>query len=68
MAGRRTAPRGAWFKSTKSGPNCDNCVEVHVGQSVGVRDTKDRQGPALSFSPAAFAHFTQAAAAGTLTA
>jgi hypothetical protein len=41
--------RGAnWFKSSKSGPNCDNCVEVaFVGDGVGVRDSKDKTGPAF---------------------
>lgn len=41
-----------WFKSSKSGPNCDNCVEVaYVTGAVGVRDSKDKTGPALVFAP-----------------
>lgn len=41
-----------WFKSSKSGPNCDNCVEVaYVTGVVGVRDSKDKTGPALVFAP-----------------
>lgn len=55
---------GVWFKSSKSGPNCDNCVEVRDGQVVAVRDTKDRQGPVLAFEPAAFQAFATAAAGG----
>lgn len=61
-----SAPRGAWFKSSKSGPNCDNCVEVFVDGQVAVRDTKDRQGPSLAFAPAGFQAFVDAARAGTL--
>ncbi|SCE87287.1 protein of unknown function (DUF397) [Micromonospora mirobrigensis] len=44
--------QASWFKSSKSGPNCDNCVEVaYVPGVVGVRDSKDRSGPALVFAP-----------------
>ncbi|SCG68496.1 uncharacterized protein DUF397 [Micromonospora sp. A202] len=44
--------QAAWFKSSKSGPNCDNCVEVaYVTGAVGVRDSKDKAGPALVFAP-----------------
>ncbi len=57
-------PAGEWFKSSKSGPNCDNCVEVRGGSVVDVRDTKDRGGPVLSFDPAAFQAFATAAAGG----
>ncbi|MEU0078511.1 DUF397 domain-containing protein [Micromonospora tulbaghiae] len=60
-------PRGEWFKSSKSGPNCDNCVEVRDGDTVGVRDTKDRGGPALTFAPGAWQAFATAAANRTLT-
>jgi hypothetical protein len=60
-------PAGVWFKSSKSGPNCDNCVEVRDGQVVDVRDTKDRGGPVLTFAPASFAAFASAAAGGQFT-
>ena len=44
--------QATWFKSSKSGPNCDNCVEVaYVIGAVGVRDSKDKTGPALVFRP-----------------
>lgn len=44
--------QATWFKSSKSGPNCDNCVEVaYVTGAVGVRDSKDKIGPALVFAP-----------------
>ncbi len=42
-----------WFKSSKSGPQRD-CVEVAWldGGHVGVRDSKNPQGPAFVFNPA----------------
>ena len=40
-----------WFKSTRSGPNSDNCVEVaFVDGAIAVRDSKDPDGPALIFT------------------
>lgn len=40
-----------WQKSTRSGPNCDNCVEVaFVPGAVAVRDSKNPTGPALLFT------------------
>ena len=68
----------AWFKSSYSGSQGDNCIEVAVAWrksshsssgdgdcievaaqpgAVHVRDSKDRQGPQLTFSPAAWASF-----------
>lgn len=47
----------AWRKSSYSGSQT-NCVEV--GNSVGVvkiRDTRDRQGPALAVSAGAWTKF-----------
>ena len=42
----------AWRKSTRSGPYSDNCVEVaFVGGAVALRDSKDKTGPVLLFSP-----------------
>lgn len=65
-----SAPAETWFKSSKSGPNCDNCVEVNVGGAVpgavAVRDTKDRQGPALAFAPAGYQRFVDAVRQGGL--
>ncbi len=44
-----------WRKSTKSGGNGGGCIEVGaVADVIAVRDTKDRQGPALAFSPDAW--------------
>lgn len=45
--------RAEWRKSTRSGPNCDNCVEVaFVDGVVAVRDSKDPDGAVLIFTPA----------------
>ncbi|MGC4764897.1 DUF397 domain-containing protein [Micromonospora sp. DT46] len=48
-----------WRKSTKSGGNGGNCVEVadNLPGVVGVRDSKDPTGPALVFAPAAWRVF-----------
>ncbi|MFF3438244.1 DUF397 domain-containing protein [Streptosporangium sp. NPDC002721] len=45
-----------WRKSTLSGTNNDNCVEVATLPSGGraVRDSKDPDGPVLSFAPRAW--------------
>lgn len=44
--------RAAWHKSSRSGPNCDNCVEVaFVSGAIAVRDSKNPVGPALIFTP-----------------
>lgn len=57
---------GAEFrKSTKSGPNCDNCVEVAFKDGhYGVRDSKNPTGPVLVFTPAEWDAFTEGAKAG----
>ncbi|WP_433368955.1 DUF397 domain-containing protein [Streptosporangium sp. CA-115845] len=48
-----------WIKSSYSGPNGDDCVEVAINLPgiVAVRDSKDPSGPALTFSPAAWNNF-----------
>jgi hypothetical protein len=53
---------GTWHKSSYSTQN-SSCVEVGASRESGVdllclvRDTKDRGGPALAFTPAAWATF-----------
>ena len=43
--------QATWFKSSKSGPNCDNCVEVaFVDGAIAVRDSKRPDGPILLFT------------------
>lgn len=47
-----------WRKSSYSGGNGSNCVEVGgVGRAIVVRDTKDRTGAALTFAPDAWRRF-----------
>jgi len=49
----------SWRKSTYSGANGGNCVEVgDLPGTVAVRDSKDPDGPALLFTPAEWAAFT----------
>lgn len=44
--------RAEWRKSVRSGPNCDNCVEVaFVDGAIAVRDSKNSTGPVLIFTP-----------------
>ncbi|MGW3783112.1 DUF397 domain-containing protein [Micromonospora chokoriensis] len=48
---------GVWRTSTRSGSEGD-CVEVAgFAETVGVRDSKDRQGPVLTFTPSAWTAF-----------
>lgn len=48
----------AWFKSSYSGSQGDDCVEVALTPAtVHVRDSKDRHGARLALSPAAWADF-----------
>jgi len=43
--------QAVWRKSTRSGPNCDNCVEVaFAGGAVAVRDSKHPTDAVLVFS------------------
>jgi hypothetical protein len=48
-----------WRKSSHSSSNA-NCVEVRASaDGVDVRDTKDRQGPALGFTPGEWSAFVR---------
>ncbi|MEV6707959.1 DUF397 domain-containing protein [Micromonospora wenchangensis] len=57
-----------WRKSTRSGNGGSTCVEVatNLPEVVGVRDSKDRNGPALIFAPAAWSGFLAATQSGDL--
>ena len=46
---------GGWRKSTRSSQG--NCVEVHIGGTVKIRDTKDQEGPMLLVSREAWQAF-----------
>ncbi|MFF2954600.1 DUF397 domain-containing protein [Kitasatospora sp. NPDC057965] len=49
-----------WFKSSYSGGEGGACVEVaEAAESVLVRDSKDKSGPQLAFSPAAWQSFVE---------
>ncbi|MBL7259074.1 DUF397 domain-containing protein [Paractinoplanes lichenicola] len=54
-----------WRKATRSGQS-GNCVEVATNLSdvVPVRDTKDRDGGTLTFTPDAWADFIAGVKAG----
>ena len=48
----------AWFKSSHSGGDGGECVEVAACPgAIHVRDSKNKQGPQLAFSPAGWAAF-----------
>ncbi|MGX6607555.1 DUF397 domain-containing protein [Micromonosporaceae bacterium Da 78-11] len=55
-----------WHKSTRSGGNGGDCVEVAVNlpDIVAVRDTKDRDGAALVFTHSEWAAFVAGVRAG----
>ncbi|GIF11565.1 DUF397 domain-containing protein [Actinoplanes teichomyceticus] len=54
-----------WFKSTRSGADSDNCVEVaFVGEAIAVRDSKSPSGPALIFTAAEWDAFVGGAKDG----
>ena len=48
-----------WRKSSYSGANGGQCVEVASAGSVAVRDTTDREGVTLELSAAAWQQFTR---------
>lgn len=48
----------SWRKSSHSGPNGGECVEVAAAGAVLVRDTANRGGPVLTFSADAWRAFT----------
>jgi hypothetical protein len=57
--------RAQWFKSTRSGPTSDNCVEIaFVDEVIAVRDSKRPEGPALIFTQAEWDAFVGGAKDG----
>ncbi|MQY19487.1 hypothetical protein NRB20_25770 [Nocardia sp. RB20] len=60
------APSAEWFKSSYSTQSGD-CVEVAFlsSDAVGVRDSKNPTGPALSFTPSEWDAFTTRLRSGT---
>jgi hypothetical protein len=55
-----------WHKSTRSGGNGGDCVEVagNLPGIVAVRDTKDRDGGTLVFGPAEWRAFVEGVRGG----
>lgn len=54
-----------WFKSSRSSGGSDNCVEVRFRSGeIGVRDSKERSGPAFAFSAGAWGAFVSSAKRG----
>ncbi|RCG28088.1 DUF397 domain-containing protein [Streptomyces diacarni] len=48
----------SWHKSSYSGPDGGNCVEVaHGAGAVHIRDSKEQRGPVLSVSSAQWVRF-----------
>ena len=47
-----------WRKSSYSGSNGGECVEVATAGAVLVRDTADRSGPVIAFTVDAWRAFT----------
>jgi hypothetical protein len=51
----------AWAKSSHSTPNGGNCVQVRrTTTAVQIRDSKNPDGPVLTFTPAEWQAFTAA--------
>ena len=57
-----------WRKSSHSGNNGGNCVEVarNLPGAVAVRDSKDPEGPVLVFTPDQWRAFAAGVRAGEL--
>ncbi|WP_432092520.1 DUF397 domain-containing protein [Streptomyces sp. bgisy100] len=65
---RSDRTHGEWFKSSYSNQNA-NCVEVLIeAEAVRTRDTKDRSGPALTFSTGEWQAFVAGVADGEFDA
>ena len=55
-----------WFKSSYSGTEAGDCVEVaRAAHAIHVRDSKDEVGPRLTLTPATWAAFARYAAGVT---
>ncbi|MGW3931344.1 DUF397 domain-containing protein [Streptomyces microflavus] len=64
----RNDAKSVWRKSSYSGENGD-CVELaELGDVVGVRDSKDHQGPVVSVNRRTMATFVAALTSGHLAA
>ncbi|MGW4562160.1 DUF397 domain-containing protein [Streptomyces sp. NPDC004561] len=60
METNRNLTGATWRKSSYSGDTGGQCVEVaNLTPDIAVRDSKDRQGPALLFPAAAWTAFLE---------
>ncbi|MGJ3559184.1 DUF397 domain-containing protein [Streptomyces sp. INA 01156] len=63
----RTTSELNWFKSSYSGGDGDDCVEVAVRpEAIHIRDSKDKRIQPLAVTPTAWAAFTALAAEASL--
>nr|WP_308104431.1 DUF397 domain-containing protein [Actinocorallia sp. API 0066] len=54
-----------WRKSTRSGSNAENCVEVaKASTEIAIRDSKNPHGPRHSFNHSTFQSLTKAIKSG----
>lgn len=61
------AEEDAWFKSSYSDSQGGSCVEIaDLAHQVGIRDSKDKAGPALVLPSAAWAAFLTEVRSGRL--
>nr|WP_199809494.1 DUF397 domain-containing protein [Streptomyces sp. NRRL S-920] len=59
------APESAWFKSSYSNDTGGNCVEIaSLTEQVGIRDSKDKTGPALVVPADAWSSFVSLVRSG----
>ncbi|MFF3159096.1 DUF397 domain-containing protein [Streptomyces sp. NPDC057910] len=60
------ADESAWFKSSYSNDSGGNCIEIaDLTGRVGIRDSKDKTGPALVVPAAAWSSFVGLARSGS---
>lgn len=58
--------QASWRKSSRSGTQTDQCVEATSAAGyVGVRDSKNPDGPTLGFNRSAWHTFTEGVKVGT---
>lgn len=63
------APEDAWFKASFSENQGQSCVEIaKLSTRVGIRDSKDKGGPALVVDPSAFSAFVDGVRGGAYDA
>ncbi|MEV0372013.1 DUF397 domain-containing protein [Streptomyces sp. NPDC050636] len=65
MGSKPDLNQARWRKSSYSGDKGGDCVEIAtLPTTIAIRDSKNPEGPALTFPPAAFSAFVAAVANG----